>query len=289
VRLLLFGANGQVGTEIRRRAASLGHDFVALDRDAADLSLQGAAAAAIERTACDAVVNAAAYTAVDKAETEADAAFAANANAPAEMARAAAAKGVPFIHLSTDYVFDGASASPYLETDATNPLGVYGRSKLEGEEGVAAAGGAHIILRLSWVFSAHGTNFVKTMLRLAADRDTVRVVADQIGKPTPAAAAADAAMTVAAALARDPGKFGIYHFAGDDEVSWADFAEAIFAASGSKTRVERIATAEYPTAAKRPAYSVLSTNKIEAKFGIKPANWRAGLIDVVRELKEAKR
>ncbi|MBB5517218.1 dTDP-4-dehydrorhamnose reductase [Amphiplicatus metriothermophilus] len=283
MRVLLFGANGQVGTEIRRRA---GGDvaIVALDRARCDLSQAGAAARAIEREACDAVVNAAAYTAVDRAESEPDLAGRINAEAPREMAEAAAAKRVPLIHLSTDYVFDGTASRPYREDDPVAPLGVYGATKLKGEEAVAAGGGAYAILRLSWVFSAHGSNFVKTMLRLARERPALRVVADQRGKPTPAADAAEAALLVARALLADPARSGLYHFAGDAPASWADFAEAIMAEAGLAVPVERIATADFPTPARRPAWSVLDTAKFERVFARPAPSWRAGLESVVAEL-----
>ncbi|GAB4521615.1 MAG: dTDP-4-dehydrorhamnose reductase [Amphiplicatus sp.] len=288
MRVLLFGANGQVGTEIRRRA---GGDvaIVALDRARCDLREPGAPARAITAEACDAVVNAAAYTAVDRAESEPDLAARVNAEAPREMAVAAAAKGVPLVHLSTDYVFDGAAARPYREDDPVAPLGVYGATKLKGEEAVAAAGGAHAILRLSWVFSAHGSNFVKTMLRLARERPALRVVADQRGKPTPAAGAAEAALLAARALLADPAKTGLYHFAGDAPASWADFAEAIMAEAGLAVPVERIATADFPTPARRPKWSVLDTAKFERVFARPAPSWRAGLRAVVAELGAAAR
>jgi len=207
-----------------------------------------------------------------------------NAEAPAEMARACAEIGIPFVHFSTDYVFDGTASRPYRESDETAPLGVYGKTKRDGEKGVAAAGGAYAILRLSWVFSAHGANFVKTMLRLSAERETLHIVADQEGKPTPAAGAAAAALVVARALAGDPMRSGVYHFAGDKATTWADFASAIFEAAGAETAVERITTADYPTPAKRPAYSVLDTEKIEKTFGLAAPSWKDGLRAVLREL-----
>lgn len=284
MRVLLFGPGGQVGTEIRRSARAAGADVVPIDRGLCDLAAPGAAASFIRASACAAVINAAGYTAVDKAESEPALAAAVNAEAPAEMARACAELGVPFVHFSTDYVFDGTASRPYRETDATAPPGVYGRTKRDGEKAVQAAGGAYAILRLSWVFSAHGANFVKTMLRLSAERDRLRVVADQEGKPTPAAGAAAAGLVVARALIGDPMRSGVYHFAGDAATTWADFASAIFEMAGAETTVEKIATADYPTPAKRPAYSVLDTEKIEKTFGLAAPSWRDGLRAVLREL-----
>lgn len=284
MRILVFGANGQVGTELRRRGASAGFDIAGVDIAECDLTASGAAAAAIAEARADAVVNAAAYTAVDKAETDETLALRLNAGAPAEMAAAAAKAGIPFIHYSTDYVFDGTATRPYREDDPTSPLGAYGRTKRAGEEGVAAAGGRYAILRTSWVFSAHGSNFVKTMLRLAAERPRLRVVADQRGKPTSAAALADAALRVAGELARHPGCAGLYHVAGDEETSWADFAAAIVEAAGIAVPVDPITTAEYPTPARRPAYSTLDTAKFEKTFGLAAPSWRADLAGVVAEL-----
>lgn len=288
MRLLVFGAGGQVGTEIVRRAVARGHDVLAFARADLDLETKGAASAAVARLAPDAVVYAAAYTAVDRAESERERAHAVNAEAAGEIAAAAARLGAPLIHFSTDYVFDGEGCRPYLEEDATGPLSVYGQTKLEGERLVAAAGGPHAILRLSWVFSAHGGNFVKTMLRLGRERGAVRVVDDQRGRPTPAAAAAAAALAVLDALRRDRSCSGVYHFAGDAAVSWADFAEAIFAAARLPVSALRIPTTAYPTPARRPRFSVLDTTKILKTFGVAAPSWRAGLADVLAELGAAK-
>lgn len=285
MRLLLFGANGQVGTEIRLESARRGVTLEAVDRETCDLTQPGSAAALIERTeACDGVINAAAYTAVDKAESEAELAEAVNAYAPGEMAEACVARGIPLIHYSTDYVFAGDATTPYRENDPTGPLGVYGRSKLEGEARVLAAGGHAAIVRLAWVFSAHGGNFVKTMLRVGKERGHLRVVDDQIGKPTPAAPAARAALDMIAPLAADTLKSGIYHFSGDRALSWAAFAREIFEVADLDVTVEPITTAEYPTPAKRPAWSVLDTAKIENTFGIAAPDWRAELEHVIAAL-----
>jgi len=284
MRVLVFGSKGQVARELRRRGSEAGFDIIALGRDACDLMQAGAAKAAIEKTRPDAVVNASAYTAVDKAESERDLAMRLNGAAPGEMAEACAALGVPFIHFSTDYVFDGAGSRPYREDDPVAPLGAYGETKLEGERRVKEAGGAFAIIRLSWVFSAYGANFVKTMLRAGAERPSLRVVADQRGKPTPAASAAAAALVAAKALRGDAGKAGVYHFAGDEETSWAGFAEAIMRAAELSTPVEPIETKDYPMPAKRPAWSVLDTQKFEQAFGMNAPSWRDELKEVVREL-----
>ena len=232
------------------------------------------------------MINAAAWTAVDRAEAEEDAANIVNGHAPAAMAQACAARGIAFVHISTDYVFDGAGDAPFAPDHPTAPLGAYGRSKLLGEEGVRAAGGVHVILRTSWVFSAHGANFVKTMLRLGAERDSLRVVADQIGGPTPARAIAQACLTIAQQLRGAPAKSGTYHFAGQPATSWADFARAIMAQAGLPCRIEDIASADYPTPAKRPLNSRLECSAL-ARFGLSAPDWQTGLTQVLHDLKGA--
>ncbi|MFM2357021.1 MAG: hypothetical protein RLZZ528_2757, partial [Pseudomonadota bacterium] len=245
-----------------------------------------ACAAAIATSDADIVINAAAYTAVDQAETDTVAAQTVNAEAPGAMARAAAERGIPFLHISTDYVFAGSGDRPWREDDPTVPLGVYGQTKLDGERLVAAAGGPHVILRTAWVFSAHGKNFVKTMLRLAENRDTLGVVADQHGGPTSAAAIAGALATIAAAFRAGRGQSGIFHFAGAPSVTWADFAEAVFATADLPRTpvVNRITTADFPTPARRPANSRLDCTRIRAVYGIDQPDWRADLTRVVKEL-----
>lgn len=287
MRILLFGPSGQVGTEIQRRVQKAGAEIIAVGREVCDLAERGAARTVLKTAECDAVINAAAYSAVDKAQAERRLAEAVNAFSPGEIARACAARALPLIHFSTDYVFDGAASRPYVETDPTGPINVYGETKLNGEEGVASAEGAHAIIRTSWVFSAHGGNFVKTMLRLAGEKPVVRVVADQRGKPTAAGDLADAALSIVRVLKDDASKTGLYHYAGDEATSWAGFADAIFRAAGLEATVARITAAEYPTPARRPAYSVLDTEKVKEVFGIAPPSWRASLKDVVRELKGA--
>ena len=279
--ILVFGKSGQVARALAELGQARGRALIFAGRETLDLADHGAIAALIASIAPVAVINAAAYTAVDRAETEADAAVALNRDAPAAMARACAARGAPFIHFSTDYVFDGEGDRPYVETDPTGPTGVYGASKLAGEQAVTAAGGAAITLRTAWVYGAHGQNFVKTMLRLAADRDEVAVVADQMGCPTWSRDDAEAALLAVDCLARDPGLAGVYHLTGAGETSWAGLAEAVFAESarrgGPTARVRPITTADYPTPARRPANSRLNCNKIETTLPWRGRPWRDSL------------
>ena len=284
MRLLIFGQTGQVARELAR-ALPAGWQADFLGRGRADLSDPDTCAAVIAASDAEAVINAAAYTAVDRAEEEEPLANLVNGAAPAAMAVAATARGLPFVHISTDYVFDGTGTTPRKPDDPTDPLGAYGRSKLKGEIGIAAAGGTYAILRTSWVFSAHGSNFVKTMLRLGAERDELRVVADQVGGPTPAADIARACLTVAAALRSDPALSGTYHLAGAPPVSWADFARAIMEGAGLNCRITDITTADYPTPARRPLNSRLDGTTLKTAFGIDPPDWRAGLKAVLDELK----
>jgi dTDP-4-dehydrorhamnose reductase len=279
MKLLVFGKTGQVARELQRLAP----DATYLGREDADLMNPAACAAAISASSADAVINAAAWTAVDKAETEEAAATTVNGDAPTAMARAAAAKGIPFLHISTDYVFDGTGTQPFTPDHPTGPLGAYGRSKLKGEEGVRAANGPYLILRTSWVVSAHGANFVKTMLRLGRERESLNVVADQIGGPTPAAAIAEALLTAAKAMIEGaPG--GTHHFSGAADTSWADFARAIMAVAALPCQIRDIPTAEYPTPAKRPLNSRLDCRALTQAFGIQRPDWREGLKAIVREL-----
>jgi len=290
MRALVFGATGQVTRALALSAAGQGMDARCLGRGEADLADPEACARAIRGALADVVINAAAYTAVDRAEDEPGLAHAVNGAAPGAMAEAAAAKGVPFLHVSTDYVFDGRPGRAWREDDATGPLGAYGASKLAGEAAVLAAGGDAVVLRTAWVFSAHGQNFVRTMLRVGRGRPEMRVVADQRGGPTPAAAIADALWTIAAAWRDGRGRPGVFHFAGAPAVSWAEFADAIFARSGwsERPRVVGIATADWPTKAVRPANSVLDCARIAEAYGIAQPDWRAGLDLVVGELAEEK-
>lgn len=282
MKVLVFGQTGQVARELARRLpADMQAEF--LGRAEADLANPSACAAAIAARTCDVVINAAAWTAVDKAETEEDAALLVNGAAPTAMAQAAAAKGVPFLHISTDYVFDGAGDQPFVVDHPVAPLGAYGRTKLAGENGVRSAGGAALILRTSWVVSAHGANFVKTMLRLGRERESLNVVADQIGGPTPAAAIADALYTAARAMHAGH-KGGTYHFSGAPDCSWADFARAIMKQAGLACQINDIPAAMYPTPAKRPANSRMDCSALARDFGIDRPDWRLGLTDILQEL-----
>lgn len=278
--LLVFGRTGQVATELARLAPEA--HFAG--RDESDLTDPVACAALIRRLSPRAVINAAAYTAVDKAESDVETARLVNAEAPAAMAQACADLGIPFVHISTDYVFDGSGDQPRAEDAVTGPLGVYGQTKLDGEAAIAAAGGQSAILRTSWVFSAHGNNFVKTMRRLGAERDRLSIVADQIGGPTAAADIARAVLAMAEAMVATPSTGGIYHFSGAPDVSWADFAREIFAQSGLAPEVVDIPTSDYPTPAKRPLNSRLHCAAINHDFGISRPDWRASLMHVIKEL-----
>ncbi len=283
MKVLVFGQTGQVARELARRVP-MGVQLRCLSRAEADLADPAACAALIAAADMDAVINAAAYTAVDKAEGDEAQATVINAAAPTAMARAAAAKGVPFLHISTDYVFDGAGEAPFQPDHPTGPLGAYGRSKLAGEAGVQAAGGNALILRTSWVFSAHGANFVETMLRLGAENEALNVVADQIGGPTPAAAIADALYAAAAAMAAGQ-KGGLHHFSGAPDVSWANFARAVMDQAGLAGRIVDIPSSAYPTPARRPTNSRLDCSGFQQAFGVDRPDWRAALGDVIGELR----
>jgi len=280
MRILVFGKTGQVAAELKRQA-----NVIALGRDEADLSDPVACAAAIIKSDADVVINAAAYTAVDKAEDEEAIATVINGETPTAMAKACAAKGIPFVHISTDYVFDGSGDAAWSPDDKIGPLGAYGRSKLAGEDGIRAVGGSNVILRTSWVFSAHGNNFVKTMLRLGETRDSLTVVADQIGGPTSAADIAAACLSIAKQLV-DGKPGGTYHFSGAPNVSWAEFAREIFGLSDFNPQVTDIPSSAYPTPAKRPSNSRLNCTLLEEDFGISRPDWRISLTDVLADLKE---
>lgn len=277
--LLVFGKTGQVALELQALAPAA--RFVG--RDEADLTDPAACAAAILAIKPAVVINAAAWTAVDKAEAEEEAAALVNGASPTAMAKACATLGIPFVQISTDYVFNGAGDQPFRSEDATAPLGAYGRTKLAGEEGVKASGATYVVLRTSWVFSAHGNNFVKTMLRLGASRDELTVVADQIGGPTPAKAIAGACLAIAAQLKTAPEKSGIYHFSGAPDVSWAEFARAIMVDAGLACVIKDIPTSAYPTPAKRPSNSRMDCESLST-FGLSRPDWRAALRDVLNDL-----
>jgi len=288
MNILIFGSTGQLAKELARH----GPEGFALDiagRDRADLEAPESCASLIRLTAPEAVINAAAFTAVDRAEQDEDRATWINGVAPGAMAAACADLGVPLVHVSTDYVFDGSGTAPWRPDDRPAPLGAYGRSKLAGEAAIRESGAVHAILRTSWVVSAHGSNFVRTMLRLGHERDALRVVADQVGAPTPAAALATACLTVATALRADPGKTGIYHFSGAPETCWAGFARAIFEMAGIECTVEDIPTSDWPTPARRPLNSRLDCAATRAVFGLDQPDWRDGLRDILTELGEISR
>lgn len=290
MRIVVTGREGQVARSLAERGAGGPHELVFLARPELDLADPADAERAIVDARPDLVVSAAAYTAVDKAESETELAMTVNGAAPGAIARGAARVGAPVVHLSTDYVFDGALDRPYREDDAVGPTGAYGASKLAGEQAVAASGASHLILRTAWVYSPFGANFVRTMLRLAADRDEVGVVADQQGCPTSALDIADAVLALADRWAADEreGWNAVYHLAGTGETHWAGFAEAIFAASaargGPAARVRAIGTSDYPTPARRPANSRLNTAKLAAAFGLRLPAWQESLPPVVARL-----
>jgi dTDP-4-dehydrorhamnose reductase len=284
MKLLVFGAGGQVGAELRRARLPPGMTLAGLDHASLDITDRAAVFAALRRERPGLVINAAAYTAVDRAESEAEAAFAANADAPGHIAAACAEARIPLIHISTDYVYDGTKPDPYVEDDPVNPLGVYGRSKAAGDAAVQAALAEHVILRTAWVYSAHGSNFVKTMLRLASERPSLRVVADQHGSPTAAADIAAALIRIAARIGAGEGRWGVFHFAGAGTTTWHGFAEAIVALAGRTVPVAAIATADYPTPARRPINSGLDCAKIAAAYGVTARPWREALAEVIAEL-----
>lgn len=278
--LLIFGKTGQVATELALRAP----DALFLGRDQADFSDPEACAAQIRAHAPSAVINAAAWTAVDKAEEHEAEARVINGETPALLARTCAALDIPFVHISTDYVFPGIGETPWKPSDPVAPQNAYGRTKLVGEEGIRAAGGRFVILRTSWVFSAHGANFVKTMLRLSETRDALTVVGDQIGGPTPAADIAQACLVIAETLTTRPEHAGTYHFSGAPDCSWADFARETFRLAGREVSVTDIPTSEYPTPAVRPLNSRLDCGATETVFGIPRPDWRAGLTAVLKDI-----
>ena len=280
--LLIFGKTGQVARELAKLMP--GARF--LDRNEADLSQPDGLSNVIAQFRPGAIINAAAYTAVDNAESEPDLAQKINGDAPTRMAEVAAHFGVPFLHISTDYVFDGTGSLPWVVDAPTGPLGVYGASKLAGERGIAQSGAQWAILRTSWVFSSHGNNFVKTMMRLGAERDELSIVADQIGGPTPAADIASALRVMANTMLSDRKAGGIYHFSGAPDISWAGFAREIFTAADLDCHVREIATADYPTPARRPANSRLNCVTLARDFGVQRPDWRSGLRNVIQEIRQ---
>ena len=292
MKVLVTGANGQVGSELLRQGNALGLQMMAAGSGDLDITQAALVEAYIARVAPDVVINAAAYTAVDKAEEQVERAYAVNRDGPANLAKTCADASIPLLHISTDYVFDGAQRDPYAEGDQPNPTTVYGCSKLAGEQAVAAHGGDFVILRVAWVFGAHGNNFVRTMLRLGAERTEMNIVADQRGGPTWAGDIAAVLLGLAQRL-RDgaPVPAGIYHYAGQPATSWYAFAAEIFRQAegmGLLSRVPRlnaITTDAYPTPARRPLNSVLACQKIADTFGVTQPDWRVGLQHVLSEWK----
>lgn len=299
MKVLLLGANGQVGRELQRSLA--GTELVRATRpgvledgarcEVADFDLPASLASLVDRIVPDVVVNAAAYTAVDRAETEPDAAYRANAESPQALAEACARRDALLVHYSTDYVFNGSGNRPYREDDATDPLGVYGASKRAGELAIKASGARHLIFRTAWVYASHGRNFLLTMLRLAAERDELRVVADQVGTPTPAALIADITRDVLAS-ARLPS--GIWHLTASGQTSWHGFASAIMESAHARgllprqPRVIPITTEAFPTPARRPAYSCLDVSRLADVGGVVLPDWRDQLERVLDELSPAR-
>lgn len=286
--ILVFGGNGQLGRALRARAQARRTTLTSLPHSGADVADPGSIVRAIAEVRPTLVVNAAAYTGVDKAESEPEAARRANAVGPAVVAEACAARGVPLVHISTDYVFDGGKRLPYRESDRVAPLGVYGQTKAEGEAAVRRLQPQHVILRTAWLYGPDGHNFLKTIMRLALERDELRVVADQRGSPTAAVDLADAIFRIAPVLADNRAPWGTYHLAGSGATTWHGFAERIVAAqeplTGRRPKVTPIATADYPTAAERPQNSVLDCWRFARTFGLRPRHWEQAVDATVTSL-----
>lgn len=294
MKILLTGKNGQVGFELQRSLAPVG-EVVAIDHARCDVSDETALRALIRDIRADVIVNAAAYTAVDKAESDIATAEAVNTRAPGVIGQEAARLGAWVVHFSTDYVFDGTKRGAYAEDDAANPQSVYGRTKRDGELALQASGARHLIFRTSWVAGAHGNNFVKTMLRLAAERDSLRVVADQFGVPTPAALLANATAQLVRQVQREGAAdfpFGLYHLVPAGETNWHEYAcfvigEALRSGKQMRARPENIVaigTHEYPTAARRPANSRLDTSRLRSTFGLELPPWQSGIRQILQQI-----
>jgi len=290
MKLLITGSRGQLGTELMRLGSA--HDLLGVDQDELDITDADAVRNTVRTFAPDAVINAAAYTAVGKAESEPEVAFAVNRDGPANLAKACETAGIPLIHVSTDYVFDGCKKGLYIETDPVAPLGAYGESKWAGEESVRKYCPQHIILRTSWVFSAYGNNFVKTMLRLCVEREELGVVVDQLGKPT---SAGELARVILEILPATGDYWGTYHIAQPEVTSWYGFAKIIFEEArrhGMALKLKQlnaITTSDYPTPAARPANSVMDCSHFEKTFGFKIRPWKESLSDVIGEMVDVRR
>jgi dTDP-4-dehydrorhamnose reductase len=285
MRVLVTGCRGQVGLEVAR-ALGPGCEVIAHDRATLDLAQGAQIAARMREARPDVVVNAAAYTAVDRAESEEEAARAVNAVAPGILGEECRRAGALLVHFSTDYVFDGTKAGAYVESDATNPVNAYGRTKLEGERAIAASGCDHVILRTSWVYGPHGRNFLLTMLRLGAEREELRVVDDQRGAPTSSLQLARLTRErlLERGIARARAASGIYHATAGGETTWCGFARAIFERQAKRPRVTPIASSEYPTPARRPANSVLDNGRLAAALGLRIGSWQSGLDEALAAL-----
>ena len=294
MKILLFGANGQVGWELQRSLSPLG-ELIALDRHSTelcgDLTDLNGIADTVRCVVPDVIVNAAAYTAVDKAESDVETAQIVNAVAPGVLAQAASASGAWLVHYSTDYVFDGSGSQPWVETDPTRPLNVYGRTKLEGEQRIVSQCAKHLIFRTSWVYAARGGNFAKTMLRLAQERETLTVINDQFGAPTGADMLADVTAHAIVQAQTKPAHAGLYHLAAGGETTWFDYAkyvitQSIRAQAAIKivaNKIEPVATSAFPTAAARPHNSRLNTDKLRHTFGLQLAPWQQGVARMLAE------
>jgi dTDP-4-dehydrorhamnose reductase len=293
-RLLILGSSGQVGVELQRRMADAG-EIIVLGRDTVDLARPEQMRGIVRSARPDVILNAAAYTAVDRAESEPDLARSINAVAPGVLAEEALRLGALLVHYSTDYVFDGSKTGSWLETDATNPLNVYGGTKLAGEQAIQQVGGQFLIFRTSWVYGSHGKNFLFTMLRLGRERERLSIIDDQIGAPTTSSELAKATRDIVISVLSEnvdsmAGGSGVYHMTCSGSVSWCGFARAIFARAGvlldgKKPEVAPISSDEYPTPAKRPMNSVMSNEKLNARFGIRLASWESALDHTMERVK----
>ena len=287
MRILVTGANGQLGWELSRRGGQAGLDIVSLNSAALDITDQTSIRRTIERHNLNLVINAAAYTGVDQAESEPELAFAVNRDGPAYLASACTELGIPLVHISTDYVFDGEKEGPYKETDPVSPLSIYGKSKAAGETEVRERLDQHVILRTAWLYGVHGHNFVKTMLQLGKERDLIQVVADQYGSPTYAADLGDTILRIVLKAKADGQiNWGTYHYCGKGMTTWHGFAQAIFDLAGTHTslrvkKIKPISTTDYPTPAKRPANSVLDCSLVERTFDVHPKPWRESLARMI--------
>jgi len=293
MKVLVTGSKGEVGSELIQQGEELGLQMIAAGRIELDITRQNSVNSFIHAQQPDIVINAAAYTAVDRAESESELAYAINRDGAAYLAQACADNNIPLFHLSTDYIFDGSKEGAYSETDPPNPQGIYGKSKLEGDRAIESILEQHLILRVSWVFGAHGNNFVKSMLRLGKEREILRVVADQYGGPTWAGAIATTLLNLVKRWGNGEAiPWGTYHYSGQPATTWHGFAEAIFEQAkklgmiDKRPRVEPITTADYPTPAQRPLNSLLDCKKIEQSLGIPQPDWHAGLNIVLKNWKE---